>query len=177
MINSNALIPNNIFQPNNLLTGTLCLSQIEGFEPVSEFTDSAQTKWHLVKSAFNSCIEIPNPKNVQIVNYWNHAFPNLKENVYIYVVEGIKQPTVETERPSRIMYQWFSIKNIPSFMPSMITDLEWKKANVYGAEIADTRVSQLYALCKISNNTPIEETNTDLIKVTGINESNTNTKA
>lgn len=163
------LIPNNILGINNSFGCTLCLSQIDGFNPVSEFTDKANTKWHLVKSAFNSSIEIPNPKCLQITDFWNHIFPNIPEKVFVYAVEGIKQPSVETEKPVRIMYQWFSLKNVPNFSPNMITEHEWKRANVYASEIEDTRMSKLLAICKIdSSSVPIieqDKTEIDLIKL------------
>lgn len=165
----NSLIPQSILGVNNILnSGTLALNQIDGFEPVTDFIDASNTKWHLVKSAFNSCIEIPNPKALQIVNYWNHIYPNLSEQVYIYVVEGIKQPTVETEKPTRILYQWFSLKNIQNFLPTMITEQEWRKANVYASDMVDTRMSQLLALCKIESDVPVvdaKQETSELIKL------------
>ena len=147
----NNLIPNNILGLNPNLNGTLGLTQIDSFEPVTEFKDKTQCVWKLVKSAFNSSIEIPNPKCLQITDYWNHIYPNLSEQVYVYAVEGIKQPTVETEKPVKILYQWFSLKNVPNFLPTMITESEWKRANVYASEIEDTRMSKLLALCRIES--------------------------
>lgn len=35
------------------------------------------------------------------------------------------------------------------FNPSMITDNEWLKANVYAAPLMDTRMSKLLAICKV----------------------------
>ena len=144
---------------------TLNLTQIEHFKPVEAFTDSTGSIWRLVKSAENSCIEIPDPKSIQIVNYWNHIFPNLKDQkVYLYVVEGIKQPRVETERPTRILYSWFSLTGIAAFTPQMISDNEWLKANVYASEIIDNRVSILNALCQ-TNVQPAEPIKSELIKI------------
>ena len=85
------------------------------------------------------------------------------------VVEGIRIPRVETEKPSRILYQWFSSIFIPRFDPTMITDKEWMKANVYTTAMGDTRLSKLNAICKqkgavqqIKEAEPVEE---PLIKI------------
>lgn len=127
----------------------LGLTQVEGFDPAKSFVDSAGTAWVLSKASFDSTKDVPDPKSVQITDYWNHEVPNIKQKVYIYVVEGVRVPRVETEQPSRIIYQWFSSVFIPKFDPTMITDREWLKANVYSAVLGDTRVSKLNALCKI----------------------------
>lgn len=155
-------------QPRNF--STLLLNQIENFDPVLEFIDAANTKWSLLKAASNSTIDIPDPKTIQIVDYWNHAFPGTKPEVYIYVVEGVKQPRVETEKPMRVMYQWFSSRFVPNFNPQMITDKEWLKANVYSASFGDTRISQLTALCKL--NGPVAETPTAEDKLIQVEEFN-----
>ena len=155
----NPLIPspfNNTIQmnPNPIVpqTTSLNLTQIEGFAPVERFTDDANTEWILAKAASNSTVGIPDPKAVQIVDFWNHKFPrnDLSQDIYIYVVEGVKQPTVETEQPTRVLYQWFSTTVVYNFTPQMITGKEWLKANVYSAPVADSRVSKLKALCKVS---------------------------
>lgn len=166
------LIPNPVLGNVNTLRNTLNLSQIEGFEPVGSFTDDSNTSWSLVKSSFDSATEIPDPKSLQLVDYWNHIFPNLEEKIYVYVVEGIKQPRVETEHPTRIIYQWFSTSYVPNFTPQMITDQEWRKANVYAAPIVNSRVSKLNALCKVQ--TVVEEPKeSDLIKIKGLNNGTT----
>ena len=151
---------------------TLNLTQIENYQPIEKFTDSKGSQWELVKSASNSCIEIPDPKSIQIVDYWNHLFPNLKDKIYIYVVEGVKQPRVETEKPTRILYQWFSLVGLASFTPQMISDNEWLKANVYASPIVDSRLSILNALCRtqVQENVPAKS---ELIK---LNESGRNSK-
>lgn len=130
----------------------LSLNQVEGFEPVREFVDQSNTTWTLVKAASNSTVGIPDPKTLQITDFWNHAFPrkDLQNKLYVYVVEGIKQPQVETERPTKVLYQWFSPIFVPQFNPQMISQREWLKANVYSAEVVDARVSKLNALCKVS---------------------------
>lgn len=148
-INSQTNINQSLIPDFRKNLNTLNLTQIENYQPVEEFKDSNGSLWKLVKSACNSCIEIPDPKSVQIVNFWNHIFPNLDNpKVYLYVVEGIKQPRVETEKPTRILYQWFSLIGMQQFTPQMISDAEWLKANVYASEIVDNRVSILNSLCR-----------------------------
>jgi len=136
----------------------LGLTQVEGFEPVQSFLDSSGLSWVLSKAASDSTRDVPDPKSIQITDYWNHEFPNLKQKVYVYVVEGIRIPRVETERPSRILYQWFSSIFIPRFDPTMITDREWLKANVYTSSLGDSRISKLNAICKIDNSKMTVET-------------------
>lgn len=156
----NTLIPSlNQFNPQQR-TSSLCLNQIDGFEPTPRFTDNTNTEWSLVKSAFDSTVDIPDPKSMQIVDYWNHEFPGLKTKIYVYVVEGIRQPRVETEQPTRILYQWFSTVFIPTFTPAMIMDKEWLKANVYAAPVINARVAKLKSLCKLKDDVaaaPTEE--------------------
>lgn len=143
----NPLLPN----PVTGARATLGLNQIEGFEPVAAFTDEGNTQWRLAKAASNSTVDIPDPKSMQVTDYWNHEFLGLKTKLYVYVVEGIKQPRVETEQPTRVLYQWFSTKFVPTFHPNMITDAEWLKANVYSAAVLNARVSKLKAICKVQD--------------------------
>ena len=179
MLLNNATYLNTPLLPNPLANpiagiqqphASLELNQIEGFAPVKEFTDESNTPWRLVKEASNSTVDVPDPKSLQIVDYWNHAFPGLKSKLYCYVVEGIKQPRVETEQATRILYQWFSPVFIPNFTPQMISEREWLKSNVYAAPVCDARMSKLNALCKIQNaakaDAPVEETK--LLHVEGI---------
>ena len=129
---------------------TLMLNQLEGWEPVTDFTDSTGVHWQLAKAATDSTRDIPDPKTVQFMAAWNHEFPaKLSQKVYVYAVEAIRPPRVATEQPSMLLYQWFSTVKM-DFNPSMITDREWLKANVYSAEVVDARVSKLNALCKVS---------------------------
>ena len=133
---------------------TLMLNQLEGFEPVKEFTDAANVKWTLAKAASDSTRDIPDPKTVQVTNCWNHEFPaKLSPKIYVYAVEAVRLPRVSTEQPSMLLYQWFSTVQI-DFNPSMITDREWMKANVYAAPIQDTRMSKLLAICKVKAPAP-----------------------
>lgn len=127
----------------------LNLTQIEGFAPVQKFTDDTNTAWTLVKAYSDSTVDVPDPKSMQIVDYWDHKFVGLKNDVplYVYVVEGIRQPRVETEQPSRIMFQWFSKIYVKDFNPAMISEREWYKANVYAAPVLNARVSKLRAIC------------------------------
>jgi len=137
----------NIPQQVNLLN----LTQIEGFHPVQKFTDDTNTVWTLVKAFSDSTVDVPDPKSMQIVDYWDHKFVGLKTDVplYVYVVEGVRQPRVETEQPSRIMFQWFSKVYVKDFTPQMISEREWYKANVYAAPVLNARVSKLNAICKV----------------------------
>ena len=152
---------------------TLMLNQLEGFEPVREFTDAANVKWSLAKAASDSTRDIPDPKTVQVTNCWNHEFPaKLSPKIYVYAVEAVRLPRVSTEQPSMLLYQWFSTVQI-DFNPSMITDREWMKANVYAAPIQDTRMSKLLAICKMqapaqgeAPQAPVEDDK--LIQVEGI---------
>lgn len=130
-------------------TPILSLRQLANFNITTAFQDSDGKQWKLVKSANDSSVEIPDPSYVQISDYWNHEFPNTNGKVFIYVVEGVKRPRIETERPVKVLYQWFSTKNNPQFTPQMITANEWHRANVYTAPITNSRVSKLSALCGI----------------------------
>lgn len=133
----------------NAQQGTLGLRQLSKFNIVNAFKDSDGKQWRLVKSANDSSVEIPDPSFVQVTDYWNHEFPNSNGKVFIYVVEGIKKPRIETEAPVRVLYQWFSTKNNPQFTPQLISSNEWHRANVYTAPISDSRVSKLSALCGV----------------------------
>ena len=155
------MLNNTLLPPLNAMyqKPSLGLNQIEGFTPMQEFTDDSNTHWALVKASSVSTVDIPDPKNIQFVDYWNHEYPNLKTKLYVYVVEGIKPPRVETEQPTRVLYQWFSTLFVPTFNPQMITDKEWLKANVYAAPIINTRMSKLQAICHLSSGSiPMEET-------------------
>lgn len=136
----------------------LGLTQVEGYEPVQSFADSSGVNWILSKASSDSTRDVPDPKAVQITDYWNHEFPNIRQKVYVYVVEGIRIPRVETEQPSKVLYQWFSSIFIPKFDPTMITDREWLKANVYTASLSDTRLSKLNAICKVKVKELVQET-------------------
>lgn len=173
--NSNPYLINNPFTSmlNVPLNNTLCLSQIDKFIPTKKFTDDNNTEWALVKASSDSTVDIPDPKNMQVIDYWNHEFPNLKTKVYVYVVEGIRQPRVETEQPTRIMYQWFSTVFVPNFTPTMITDKEWLKANVYAAPVINSRVSKLNAICRTNSDYHNGDNNDDkLIKIDELNDGN-----
>ena len=133
----------------------LGLTQVEGFAPVQSFLDSSGVGWVLSKASTDSTRDVP--EQVQITDYWNHEFPNIRQKVYVYVVEGIRVPRVETEQPSRVLYQWFSSVFIPKFDPTMITDREWLRANVYVASMGDTRISKLNAICKVKAQEKVQE--------------------
>lgn len=152
---------------------TLMLNQMEGWEPVKEFTDSSNVHWTLSKSSSDSTRDVPDPKTVQIMACWNHEFPaRLTPKIYVYAVEGIRPPRVSTEQPSMILYQWFSTVQ-SDFNPAMITEREWMKANVYAAPLLDTRMSKLLAICKMQapQESAMQQASADedsLIKVEGI---------
>ena len=172
--NINNLIPSPLGSLNKQVVSTLGLNQISGFQPTQKFKDETNTEWTLVKCSSDSTVDIPDPKSMQIVDYWNHEFPNIKSKLYIYVVEGIRQPRVETEQASRILYQWFSTVYVHTFTPQMITDKEWLKANVYAAPIINGRVSKLCALCKVSGDVNSQVPTEDkLIDVSELNGNNT----
>ena len=179
--NPYAYSPGMIANPFNAASGavvpkpTLGLTQIEGFQPVQEFTDETNTKWTLVKSYFDSTVDVPDPKSMQVVDFWNHKFVGLKEDkqLFVYVIEGIRQPRVETEQPSRVLFQWFSQVNVKDFTPQMITDREWMKANVYAAPVVNGRVSKLCAICHV-NGASVQAKPADdaLIRVEGLTDGN-----
>lgn len=144
-INPNLL--NSLYQTQTI--PSLKLTQIDSFEPVSEFIDSSGVKWSLVKSASSGMSEIPDPQSVNITDYWNHEYPGSNGKVYIYVVEGVRVPKTSRETACNVLYTWFSTVDNKQFTPQMIRPAEWLMANVYASPITDARVSKLKALCKI----------------------------
>lgn len=52
-------------QVAQLQKASLGLTQIEGFPPVQDFVDDANTKWSLVKSASDSTVDIPDPTKLK----------------------------------------------------------------------------------------------------------------
>ena len=124
---------NNIMPPqggyqqagNKSIPAGLGLCQVEGFNMTRQFTDAAGVNWVLKKAAEDSGVDIPDPAYVQVTDFWNHAVPGTGDKVYIYVVEGIRRPRTTNERPVKILYQWFSEYNNPTFTPQMITPAEW----------------------------------------------------
>ena len=150
------------------------LTQFKDLNMPLTFTDDNGTKWKLAKSSKDSSVEIPDPTMVTLTRWWNHVHPLSNGKVYIYVVEGIKRPRIESENSVMVLYQWFSTANRSNFTPNDITAAEWYNANVYTANIIDSRISQLRALCGISqeqkinapNNNTIEELDINLIRNT-----------
>lgn len=150
------------------------LTQFKDLNMPQSFTDDNGTKWKLAKSSKDSSVEIPDPAMVTLTRWWNHVHPLSNGKVYIYVVEGIKRPRIESENSVMVLYQWFSTANRSNFTPNDITAAEWYNANVYTANIIDSRISQLRALCGISqeqkinapNNNTIEELDINLIRNT-----------
>ena len=150
------------------------LTQFKDLNMPQAFTDDNGTKWKLAKSSKDSSVEIPDPAMVALTRWWNHAHPLSNGKVYIYVVEGIKRPRIESENSVMVLYQWFSTVNRSNFTPNDITAAEWYNANVYTANIIDSRISQLRALCglnqeqkiNVPNNNTIEELDINLIRNT-----------
>ena len=181
--NINNMLLANPFVPMAIpVKNSLGLNQIEGFTPVNKFVDDSNTEWTLSKASSDSTVDIPDPKSLQITDYWNHEFPKPLKNtkLYIYVVEGIRQPRVETEQPTRVLYQWFSTTRILDFTPAMISEREWLKANVYSAPVVNARVSKLNALCQVPSDFQNTSTKSEdkLITVEELSNENTdrNTK-
>ena len=150
------------------------LTQFKDLNMPQAFTDDNGTKWKLAKSSKDSSVEIPDPAMVTLTRWWNHVHPMSNGKVYIYVVEGIKRPRIESENSVMVLYQWFSTANRSNFTPNDITAAEWYNANVYTANIIDSRISQLRALCGMNqeqkinapNNNTIEELDINLIRNT-----------
>lgn len=150
------------------------LTQFKDLNMPLTFTDDNGTKWKLAKSSKDSSVEIPDPAMVTLTRWWNHVHPMSNGKVFIYVVEGIKRPRIESENSVMVLYQWFSTVNRSNFTPNDITPAEWYNANVYTASIVDSRISQLRALCgmnqeqkiNVPNNNTIEELDINLIRNT-----------
>lgn len=145
---------NNLYNQN---LPSLQLTQIDGFEPVQQFTDSSGQTWKLIKSANSGMCEIPDPRNLNIVDYWNHDHPGSNGKIFIYVVEGVRIPKTTRETACKVLFMWFSQVNNKSFTPQMIKPNEWLIANVYAAEITDSRISKLKALCKYEENNQVQQ--------------------
>ena len=176
--NLNTNIPNLNANLINSITAAqkqpIGLTQFKDLNMPQSFTDDNGTKWKLAKSSKDSSVEIPDPAMVTLTRWWNHAHPLSNGKVYIYVVEGIKRPRIESENSVMVLYQWFSTVNRSNFTPNDITAAEWYNANVYTANIIDSRISQLRALCglnqeqkiNVPNNNTIEELDINLIRNT-----------
>lgn len=154
MNNINTDYINNLYSQN---LPSLQLTQIDGFEPVQQFTDSSGQTWKLIKSANSGMCEIPDPRNLNIIDYWNHEHPS-SSKIFIYVVEGVRAPKTTRETACKVLYMWFSTVNNKSFTPQMIKPNEWLTANVYAAEITDARISKLKALCKYDESQQVQQT-------------------
>ena len=175
---TNANIPNLNTNLINSITAAqkqpIGLTQFKDLNMPQSFTDDNGTKWKLAKSSKDSSVEIPDPAMVTLTRWWNHVHPLSNGKVYIYVVEGIKRPRIESENSVMVLYQWFSTANRSNFTPNDITAAEWYNANVYTANIIDSRISQLRALCgmnqeqkiNVPNNNTIEELDINLIRNT-----------
>ena len=174
---ANANIPNlntNLINSITAQKQPIGLTQFKDLNMPLTFTDDNGTKWKLAKSSKDSSVEIPDPAMVTLTRWWNHVHPMSNGKVFIYVVEGIKRPRIESENSVMVLYQWFSTVNRSNFTPNDITAAEWYNANVYTANIIDSRISQLRALCGMNqeqkinapNNNTIEELDINLIRNT-----------
>lgn len=152
---------NNTINPNLLSSiyqsqavPSLQLTQIDGYEPLPEFTDSSGVRWRLVKAANSGMSEIPDPQSVNVTDYWNHEYPGSGGKVFVYVVEGVRVPKTTRETACNVLYCWFSTVDNKQFTPQMIRPNEWLMANVYASPVTDARVSKLKALCKVRDDAP-----------------------
>ena len=170
---ANANIPNLNTNLINSITAAqkqpIGLTQFKDLNMPQSFTDDNGTKWKLAKSSKDSSVEIPDPAMVTLTRWWNHVHPLSNGKVYIYVVEGIKRPRIESENSVMVLYQWFSTVNRSNFTPNDITAAEWYNANVYTANIIDSRISQLRALCGLNQEQKINTPNSNTIEELDIN--------
>ena len=169
---ANANIPNlntNLINSITAQKQPIGLTQFKDLNMPQSFTDDNGTKWKLAKSSKDSSVEIPDPAMVTLTRWWNHVHPLSNGKVYIYVVEGIKRPRIESENSVMVLYQWFSTVNRSNFTPNDITAAEWYNANVYTANIIDSRISKLRALCGITQEKKINTPNSNTIEELDIN--------
>lgn len=161
MTTSNTINPNllsSLYQSQAV--PSLQLTQIDGYEPLPEFTDSSGVRWRLVKAANSGMSEIPDPQSVNVTDYWNHEYPGSGGKVFVYVVEGVRVPKTTREAACNVLYCWFSTVDNKQFTPQMIRPNEWLMANVYASPVTDARVSKLKALCKVRDDAPAVMTQT-----------------
>ena len=158
-----------IVMHNNLLPSlvpnvTLGLTQIDSYTVPEKFKDSDGITWVLEKSYTDPLRNLPDPNRIQITNIWNHKFlGDIKTPVYVYVVEGTILPRTPSEKPVRVLLQWFSQTNIKDWSLASISQPEWLMANMYVANVSDSRMSKLKALCNYSDKEPVApETNTQV---------------
>lgn len=169
---ANANIPNlntNLINSITAQKQPIGLTQFKDLNMPQSFTDDNGTKWKLAKSSKDSSVEIPDPAMVTLTRWWNHVHPLSNGKVFIYVVEGIKRPRIESENSVMVLYQWFSTVNRSNFTPNDITAAEWYNANVYTANIIDSRISQLRALCGMNQEQKINTPNSNTIEELDIN--------
>ena len=169
---ANANIPNlntNLINSITAQKQPIGLTQFKDLNMPQAFTDDNGTKWKLAKSSKDSSVEIPDPAMVTLTRWWNHVHPLSNGKVFIYVVEGIKRPRIESENSVMVLYQWFSTVNRSNFTPNDITAAEWYNANVYTANIIDSRISQLRALCGMNQEQKINAPNSNTIEELDIN--------
>lgn len=150
MLGLNSVTPLNSNLIGNISKTPIGLTQFKDVNMPIEFTDNTGVKWRLAKSAKDASVEIPDPSMVALTRWWNHVHPSSNGKVFLYVVEGIKRPRIDSENAVMVLYQWYSTNNRPNFTPNDITAPEWYNANVYTANIVDSRISLLQALCGVN---------------------------
>lgn len=110
---------------------TLYLRQIKGFEPPKQMRIN-ESVWTLRKDARDSSVDIPNPQQIQWIGGDIVQCHNASSETYIYYAYGIKQPRANTyEKPVNVLFVWFNDKQVAQFNPSIISDSDWMRANVY----------------------------------------------
>ena len=134
----------------NIYSSTRILSQIKDKEPVKEITTDDGITYTLAKSAFDSSTSIPDPSLVFFTDAWCKEYPNSNGKVWCYCCQGIKRPASSTEKPTLILYTWFSTQGDPTFNPSTITRDDWLRACVYAHPLANHRNSIYNSLCGVS---------------------------
>jgi hypothetical protein len=132
-------------------SSTRVLSQLKGVEPVKEITTDDNITFKLVKSAFDSSIGIPDPTQVFFTDAWCKEYPNTNGSVWCYCCQGIKRPSSNTEKPTLVLYTWFSTQGDPSFNPSTITRDDWLRACVYAYPLSNHRNAIFNGLCGVSS--------------------------
>ena len=146
----------NTLLPSLVPSISLGLTQVNDYKVPEKFKDSDGVTWSLEKSYSNSTRDLPDPNRVQITNIWNHKFlGDIKSPVYVYVIEGTILPRTQAEKPSRVLFQWFSANNVKEWNLACITPQEWAMANMYIASVSDSRMSKLKAICNYTDKEPI----------------------
>lgn len=140
------------------------LSQLKDKDPIKEIVDDLGIHFKLVKSAYDSSTSIPNPALVYFFDWWDKEYPGTNGQVYCYACMGIKRPVTDTEKPSLVIYTWYSTVGDKNFTPASITQQEWLRANVYAAPLPEWRMPIFNTLCGIKQ-TPEQSLEDTLISL------------